>query len=62
VNDKPDEQIVFFHSEKDLALNDIEQLAVINERNACIFVDFQDMVAYHAFEDYFSVLLESLGK
>jgi hypothetical protein len=62
VNDKPDEHIVFFHSEKDLVLDDIEQLAVVNEGNACLFVDLQDRVVYHAFEDSFAVLLESLRK
>ena len=43
-------------------LDDIEQLAIVNEGNACLFVDLQDMVVYHAFEDSFAVLLESLRK
>jgi len=40
-NDKPDEDIVFFHYEKDLMLDDIEKLAVANKRNACLFTHFK---------------------
>jgi hypothetical protein len=61
-NDKTDEHIVFFYYEKDLALDDIEQLAVVNEGNSCLFSDLQDMVVYHAFEYSFAVFLELLRK
>jgi hypothetical protein len=62
VNNKSDEHIVFFHSKKDLVLNDIEQLTIINEGNVFLFVDLQDRVVYHDFEDSFAVLLEPLGE
>lgn len=40
-NDKLDENIVFFHYEKDLVLDDIEKLAVANKGNACLFTHFK---------------------
>jgi hypothetical protein len=51
-----------FHFENDFELDDKEQPTTINEESDCLFIDLQDGLMFHDFEDNPANLLESSAK
>lgn len=63
IDDVKNEHMAPLLFENELEIDRIEQRPTFNHKGyPCLFVDFQDEVFFHVFEDYFFILLQPSKK